>query len=235
MSPNHVGMDGEYLHEVALFTLCWACLYWALRRWSPELDEPTVAKQVSLVHAHVAFLLGLWWLAFADDGHSLAEPWTRTFWNTEQALRINSVTAAYMIYDMHAALRFHRPFILHHVIAIVGIVGTHIFGRGACMNVHNIFCAEVGGIFFHVDRLTPASSPQKALTKRLFLFFVGVTRLFYFPYISYNALQALFHGECEKCPVHGFCAVALLCQLGLSAVNLNWFRTNVLQKKVAVD
>jgi hypothetical protein len=222
---EYIGSQGEYLHEYLLSTLGWSCLYAVLRLMWPQLDESSVAKRVSFVHAHVSLLLALWWVFFTSEKYSLGEPWAATFSSTVWALRICTVSGGYMLYDMHAALRFHQAFILHHIIAVAGFLLTHISGRFAGVCVHNILCTEVGGVFFHVNRLTPDASPLKSLTQALFLLFVGASRLLYFPFIAYNMAQAIHHGQFERIDLFA----VLLLQLPLMAVNLNWFRTNVLR------
>ena len=165
---------GKYLHAYALSTAACTFAYRMLRRMFPDLDESHSAKRVSLIHACVSMLLSGWWVLFAFDDYTIAgNGWKQTFSSTERALRICTVSGGYMLYDMHAAVRFHKPFIFHHIIAVAGFLTTHFAGRGACLCVHNIFCAEIGGVFFHLNRPTPETSPIKWTTRTLFLFFVG--------------------------------------------------------------
>lgn len=187
-------------------------------------DQARAAKIVSFAHAVLTLTLCL--LYVARNGYGFV----CDIWGTDLlSRRICDISAGYMLYDMYhvMTLKKHRIFLTHHVLSLVGLQ-MHVFlGAFSIINVHNLLAAELGGVFFQLNR----TYPQNRVFAAMFPVAIVATRLLYFPLIVYWHFLRMTQTRFEVLEIAKL-VVALIGQGGIIAINLRWLAKLITTRRI---
>lgn len=242
-----ISMALEYLsHDILLgYIALWtAGELVAARVWPVR----TSCKKISLLHCIAAFLLSS--TVIARRFASSTAPSGLCGFDLPGTLEhhVVSLSMAYFIVDLPFAVVFHRTFVLHHAICIVAFAAIQGYWKYLPENnpffmdfmtwdtapaasgqllmavtngIFNLWMAELGGVFFHLNRAL-VDTDLELPSRGLFLLMFGFTRCLVWPAYLRRLYTEAAGGDATR-----FHTVAVVLETCLFATNLRFLYKNV--------